>query len=214
MYLVNIDAEEQVVMVSGSVDSTILIKKLKKSGKHAEVLSPISHEKSNLGGQAGFISNEHNRINGSQRFKTLLGNDVQDQWHPGNYLNENMRVEAVRGEIDQVLMGNAYSREHQHRHGIPEYDARAMRIRTGLTSNGADFAGLGGQGYGVFQDNYARKPTSLYEHSPSMMIYNHPSAKITPPLYNTMVNHDLDYNSSLTFPYKDASMPSTTFTFY
>ncbi|KAK1298744.1 hypothetical protein QJS10_CPB14g00317 [Acorus calamus] len=37
VYTVNIDAEQQKVTVSGSVDSATLIKKLNKSGKHAEL---------------------------------------------------------------------------------------------------------------------------------------------------------------------------------
>ncbi|KAJ0495044.1 putative heavy metal-associated domain, HMA, heavy metal-associated domain superfamily [Helianthus annuus] len=39
VYQVSIDAEQQKVTVSGSVDSTILLKKLVKAGKHAEIWS-------------------------------------------------------------------------------------------------------------------------------------------------------------------------------
>lgn len=42
MYNVTIDAEQQKVTVTGNVDSEFLIKKLMKSGKHAELfLTPV-----------------------------------------------------------------------------------------------------------------------------------------------------------------------------
>nr|DAD32002.1 TPA_asm: hypothetical protein HUJ06_010853 [Nelumbo nucifera] len=44
VYTVNIDAEQQKVTVSGSVDSATLIKKLVKSGKHAELWSAKSNQ--------------------------------------------------------------------------------------------------------------------------------------------------------------------------
>ncbi|KAK9051055.1 hypothetical protein SSX86_027681 [Deinandra increscens subsp. villosa] len=43
VYQVSIDVEQQKVTVSGSVDSTILIKKLVKAGKHAEIWSNKSN---------------------------------------------------------------------------------------------------------------------------------------------------------------------------
>lgn len=44
VYKVRIDADEQVT-VTGSVDSAILINKLVRSGKHAELWSPGSNKK-------------------------------------------------------------------------------------------------------------------------------------------------------------------------
>ncbi|KAI3696257.1 hypothetical protein L1987_79268 [Smallanthus sonchifolius] len=44
VYQVNIDAEQQKVTVSGSVDSATLIKKLVRAGKHAEIWSNKSNE--------------------------------------------------------------------------------------------------------------------------------------------------------------------------
>ncbi|MCD7456395.1 hypothetical protein HAX54_031627 [Datura stramonium] len=45
VYQVKMDVDEQVVVVSGNVDSATLIKKLNKSGKHAELLSENPMEK-------------------------------------------------------------------------------------------------------------------------------------------------------------------------
>uniref|UniRef100_A0A5B6ZI78 HMA domain-containing protein n=1 Tax=Davidia involucrata TaxID=16924 RepID=A0A5B6ZI78_DAVIN len=47
VYQVNIDAEQQRVSVSGSVDSATLIKKLVKAGKHAELWSQKSNQNQN-----------------------------------------------------------------------------------------------------------------------------------------------------------------------
>ncbi|KAJ6689594.1 hypothetical protein OIU85_005954 [Salix viminalis] len=47
VYQVNIDAEQQKVAVSGTVDSATLIKKLAKAGKHAEVWFQKSNQKQN-----------------------------------------------------------------------------------------------------------------------------------------------------------------------
>ncbi|KAK9115385.1 hypothetical protein Syun_022182 [Stephania yunnanensis] len=44
VYTVNIDADQQKVSVSGSVDANTLIKKLVKSGKHAELWSQKSNQ--------------------------------------------------------------------------------------------------------------------------------------------------------------------------
>ncbi|KDP38036.1 hypothetical protein JCGZ_04679 [Jatropha curcas] len=47
VYQVNIDAEQQKVTISGSVDSATLIKKLVRAGKHAEVWSQKSNQNQN-----------------------------------------------------------------------------------------------------------------------------------------------------------------------
>lgn len=47
VYQVNIDADQQKVTVSGSVDSATLIKKLVRAGKHAEVWSQKSNQNQN-----------------------------------------------------------------------------------------------------------------------------------------------------------------------
>ncbi|KAD4983090.1 hypothetical protein E3N88_19761 [Mikania micrantha] len=47
VYQVSIDAEQQKVTVSGSVDSAILLKKLEKAGKHAEIWSIKSNNNLN-----------------------------------------------------------------------------------------------------------------------------------------------------------------------
>ncbi|XP_011038674.1 PREDICTED: uncharacterized protein LOC105135488 isoform X1 [Populus euphratica] len=47
VYQVNIDAEQQKVTVSGTVDTATLIKKLVRAGKHAEVWSQKSNQKQN-----------------------------------------------------------------------------------------------------------------------------------------------------------------------
>ncbi|KAK3218377.1 hypothetical protein Dsin_012347 [Dipteronia sinensis] len=225
VYSVKINAEEQAVMVSGCVDSTTLIKKLAKSGKHAEIWSPSSYDRLNQG-QASFIRGDQNRINGFDRFETqerfpfFFGNDVQDRWRLENYMNQNMGIEALSGEIDQNLMGNTYIGDHENRLAMEEH-RRSMMVQAGFPGNGADFVGLADHGFGGFQDIYARKPTPVYEHSPPVMIYNHPSTEMTQPMYNMMVNHNythqphiMDYKPHLIPPYKDVGFVSAPYTFY
>ncbi|XP_060193130.1 uncharacterized protein LOC132622542 [Lycium barbarum] len=50
VYEVKMDVDEQVVIVSGNVDSATLVKKLNKSGKHAELLSesPLENQETEL----------------------------------------------------------------------------------------------------------------------------------------------------------------------
>uniref|UniRef100_M1D0G9 Chloroplast-targeted copper chaperone n=2 Tax=Solanum tuberosum TaxID=4113 RepID=M1D0G9_SOLTU len=50
VYQVKMDVDEQVVIISGNVDSATLIKKLNKSGKHAELLSenPMENQETEL----------------------------------------------------------------------------------------------------------------------------------------------------------------------
>ncbi|XP_010257946.1 PREDICTED: heavy metal-associated isoprenylated plant protein 3-like [Nelumbo nucifera] len=77
VYTVNIDAEQQKVTVSGSVDSGTLIKKLVKYGKHAELWSAKSNQnqKQQLQQSRGAKDNKNNKdqkqgaIKGFQAFK-------------------------------------------------------------------------------------------------------------------------------------------------
>ncbi|KAJ4706958.1 Heavy metal-associated domain containing protein [Melia azedarach] len=110
VYSVNIDAENQLVIVSGRVDSATLIKKLERSGKHAELWSPSSYQKPNEG-QANFITGDNCGVNGRNAskiehiFPTFLANDLQEHWNLQNYLNQNnIGASPEGGAIDRNSM--------------------------------------------------------------------------------------------------------------
>lgn len=67
VFQVNIDAEQQKVTVSGSVDSATLIKKLHRSGKHAEIWNQKSNQNQNQNQNQkqpnGCVKNENNNNN-------------------------------------------------------------------------------------------------------------------------------------------------------
>ncbi|XWS69305.1 hypothetical protein CRYUN_Cryun04dG0167800 [Craigia yunnanensis] len=64
VYQVSIDAEQQKVTVSGSVDSATLIKKLVRAGKHAEVCSQKSNQNQN---QKNCIKDDKNNNKGQMQ---------------------------------------------------------------------------------------------------------------------------------------------------
>ncbi|KAH6802177.1 Heavy metal transport/detoxification superfamily protein [Perilla frutescens var. frutescens] len=61
VYQVMVDAEQQKVSISGGVDSAILIKKLVKAGKHAELWSSAAESKNNKGQKKNLesLKNKH-----------------------------------------------------------------------------------------------------------------------------------------------------------
>ncbi|KAJ9135804.1 hypothetical protein P3X46_032940 [Hevea brasiliensis] len=71
VYQVNIDAEQQKVAVSGSVDSATLIKKLVRAGKHAEVWSQKSNQNQNQNQKGNCIKDDKN--NKGQKRSILKG---------------------------------------------------------------------------------------------------------------------------------------------
>ncbi|KAM7275044.1 hypothetical protein ACFE04_016910 [Oxalis oulophora] len=66
VFQVSIDADQQKVTVSGSVDSTILINKLTKAGKHAELWSP-NKSNQNQKQKINFVKEDNNKNNQTQK---------------------------------------------------------------------------------------------------------------------------------------------------
>ncbi|KAJ6718867.1 HEAVY METAL-ASSOCIATED ISOPRENYLATED PLANT PROTEIN 33-RELATED [Salix purpurea] len=71
VYQVNIDAEQQKVTVSGTLDTETLIKKLVKAGKHAEVWSEKSTQKQNncIKDDKSNINQKQGMVKGLEAFK-------------------------------------------------------------------------------------------------------------------------------------------------
>ncbi|KAL7001027.1 hypothetical protein U1Q18_002181 [Sarracenia purpurea var. burkii] len=74
VYQVNIDAEQQRVTVSGSLDSATLIKKLVRSGKHAELWSPKGNQ--NQKQKANRVKDEQSNKGGGQKQGLAKGLEV------------------------------------------------------------------------------------------------------------------------------------------
>lgn len=184
VYSVHIDAENQVVIVSGNVDSAILIKKLVRSGKYVELLSPSYYQILNQG-KGNFITDDGNRINGLNApknhyiFPQFLGNDVQDQWGLSNHLNQNVEMAAVRSENDENSMvatnENNYVGNYKDTPDA-EVDMSSMMVPAAFQGNGANFIGLRDQNFGGFQDFYERR--TGYENETSWYQNGHPSMEM------------------------------------
>ncbi|KAI9170525.1 hypothetical protein LWI28_029207 [Acer negundo] len=67
VYQVNIDAEQQKVTVSGSVDSATLIKKLVRAGKHAELWSQKSNQNQKQKNNNNYCDKNNNNKNQKQQ---------------------------------------------------------------------------------------------------------------------------------------------------
>lgn len=180
VYSVHIDAENQVVIVSGNVDSAILIKKLVRSGKYVELLSPSYYQILNQG-KGNFIIDDGNRINGMNAPKThymfpqSLGNDAQDQWGLSNHLSQNVEMAAVRSENDENSMvatnENNYVGDYKDKPDA-EVDMSSMMV----PGNGANFIGPRDQNFYGFQDFYERR--TGYENETPWYQYRHPSMEM------------------------------------
>lgn len=184
VYSLHIDAENQVVIVSVNVDSAILIKKLVRSGKYVELLSPSYYQILNQG-KGNFITDDGNRINGMNAPKThymfpqFLGNDVQDQWGLSNHLNQNVEMAAVRSENDENSMvatnENNYVGDYKDTPDA-EVDMSSMMVPAAFQGNGANFIGPRDQNFGGFQDFYERR--TGYENETSWYQNGHPSMEM------------------------------------
>ncbi|KAK8657407.1 hypothetical protein V6N13_035648 [Hibiscus sabdariffa] len=78
VYQVNIDAEQQKVSVSGSVDSATLIKKLVRAGKHAEVWSQKSKQNGNNCIKDDKINNNKGQKQVQNKFPTFISEEDGD----------------------------------------------------------------------------------------------------------------------------------------
>ncbi|XWS47584.1 hypothetical protein CRYUN_Cryun14cG0164600 [Craigia yunnanensis] len=180
VFSVHIDEEQQVVKVTGKVDPTTLIKKLIKSGKHAEFWSPNSHFKFIKGDKdKNQIQYLRNGIDDSQiEHDNTFGYEVEDDL--GNYLNYNQNL------IEET-------NSHRMHMGQEDEDTFAnngymisMMDPAGFVGNGAGFVGLRGQDFGMFHEVPSRLPTYEYNHLPSMIKtslqhgyhHNNPSAPV------------------------------------
>ncbi|KAL0378015.1 UNVERIFIED_CONTAM: Heavy metal-associated isoprenylated plant protein 37 [Sesamum radiatum] len=168
VYEVKIDAEENKVIVSGNIDSTILIRKLVKSGKHAELWSPRQSndwlkDEPQLNQRQSLIDSLD-----SGEFQTLLadpGNEEVNKWGLERYLNNN---HIAKMQMDGELLG--WKEEY----------VNGMCSRDGRMESTMNFPGYATPGeFEGIKNLYAGLPAYGYlYHQPAIMNtgpwYSHP----------------------------------------
>jgi hypothetical protein len=184
VYQVSIDADEQKVTVTGSVDSSTLINKLVRSGKHAELWSPISNKKQaklvnddNNQNQTQYLMNGLNASKNQHMFPTFGRED--DGWGSERYFDQSRGTEAETGEFDQNLIA-AMQNANLGGDGVLPIGGHdkleniiPLSGHAGFHGNGsAGFVGLGGHEFGGYQDIPSALPIHEYDHPSSMMMAN------------------------------------------
>ncbi len=185
VYEVSIDAEEQQVTVTGSVDSAVLINKLGRSGKHAELWSPSSNlTQAKLFNDANDQNQTQNLINGmdpsknQHMFPTFGRGD--DEWRSEWYINQSRGTNTVTGEFDQNLMAAMQNLDLGGEgviidgHDKFKNNMIPMHNHAGFYGNDAGFVALGGHELGGYQDISAGLPIYEYNHQSSNMMTNRP----------------------------------------
>ncbi|OMO95717.1 hypothetical protein COLO4_15701 [Corchorus olitorius] len=164
VFAVNIDEEQQVVKVTGKVDPTKLIKKLIKSGKHAEFWSPNSHPKF-IRGDKNMNQIQHLR-NGMDLddFKiehkiSTIGHEVEDD--SGSYLAEISSMTGNKSDQNLILEETNLDRQE-------EQDMFAM-----MDHHPGGFGGFRRHEFGMFHEIPSMLlPNYAYNHQnmPSMIM--------------------------------------------
>ncbi|KAF7816442.1 heavy metal-associated isoprenylated plant protein 37-like [Senna tora] len=115
VYQVHIIGEEQKVIVTGSVDPSTLVKKLVKSGKHAEIWNASSNQEqvdidvneNNSNNQTQYLTNDPNSSE-NQYVTPTLGRE-NHRWGPQWFSNQNMCTSAIESQVakngDPTSMG-------------------------------------------------------------------------------------------------------------
>ncbi|GAV75826.1 HMA domain-containing protein [Cephalotus follicularis] len=186
VHSVNIDAEHQVVIVSGRVDPSVLINKLMKSGKHAELWSAsfnhkLNHERDDFikgvkRNEGQYLINDLNSTKTQHMIPTYFESETEDYSSLGNYLNQNVGMKAVTGEVDQNFIALTDMEIGQKYWDIDtfasnsklEYNIATMMGGAGFQGNHAGYIGLGGHEIKGLQDYLARMPTYDYDYQPFM----------------------------------------------
>ncbi|KAL7221616.1 hypothetical protein ACSBR1_023549 [Camellia fascicularis] len=200
VYTVDVDSEQHKVTVTGIVESDTLIKKLGRSGKHAEIWSPPinTHQNQNHEAHANWIKNgkaqnqmQRRQMKAMKRPKSRLpptcGPEAEEDWGYYGYLNHHnmgMDGEAVTDGMENVHVGG-----NGHGYGIDGDDnMKSMMGFQGMRDNGV--------GGGGFQHMYGDLPSSEYhQHPPYMMMGNmqgHPYNQPSPTMMINMGTRNMD----------------------
>ncbi|XP_030536866.2 uncharacterized protein LOC115745451 [Rhodamnia argentea] len=184
VYTVHIDSEQELVTVSGTVDSDILIEKLAGSGKHAELFLPDfkTNQKQEGDGSKTYSDND---IQILRRADTMPSAFFEGDRTLGNYLNQNIGESASMARRVDAL----------HWKGDMNPDVHTRR-------NGLGYAGFGGH-----PTDY-QNLSAVHHHLPQMPIWVRPYQLQAPEIMHVH-NHDelmvkdgpSDYSSYLSWLY-------------
>nr|GEV57754.1 heavy metal-associated isoprenylated plant protein 37 [Tanacetum cinerariifolium] len=158
VYSVDIDAEHGKVLVTGNVDPTTLIKKLVKSGKHAELWPSSDQDISSIingGNHQSQLQNLIASLNG-QKSQPLLTSGyprgLEDQLSFQRYLKQSMDM---------------------NNHAHAGFDDRAVTNESLIGEDGSGFIDLEGSELGGFGGRFNSPAMSMYPQSHrSPMIMN------------------------------------------
>ncbi|KAL3525509.1 hypothetical protein ACH5RR_013881 [Cinchona calisaya] len=185
VYLVSIDTEEQKVKVSGTVDCATLIRKLTKSGKHAELWRPYHRQNQNVQGLSNWFADD--KYQNSQQYLPdgVNASNIQpmfpsefdrgiDDWSRERYLNETAGIKYLMGENNNraITVGNntavAWDGDV-----IPDAHSLGGQLRSmGFQDHAGAFAGYGDTGYPRLQNLQASPAYYEQYYSPYMMSNN------------------------------------------
>ncbi|XP_039000827.1 heavy metal-associated isoprenylated plant protein 37-like [Hibiscus syriacus] len=224
VFSVHIDEEHQVVKVTGNVDPTKLIKRLMKSGKHAEFWSPNKHLQLIKGDTNNTDLTQNPRINGinvprTEHESTAVGYDVQAD--SGINVGYNIGRNLMTGEADRSFVDEANLRRMQEEgntfakngYVISMLEPAGFGGNNGAgfvdlqlhESSAAGFVGLRPHEFGMFHEVPSSLTTDDYNdpNLPSMIEtslqgyhHNNPSAHMNTYMQNRHSNNPRNTNLS------------------
>ena len=228
VYSVNIKTENQLVIVSGRVDSATLIKKLVKSGKRAELWSLRTKNKRNQeqlnANQLQFLANDFSDPKNQFMYPASFDNETGNTRSYGDFLNQNVELKAMnvgRGQdlMAATRMGNFYMDDDNFAgSGRSGDDFAYMMGHADYQGSGTGFAGEGGHefnGIPTYEQTY--RPSMIMSNKQQRYHYNHPATEMhniymqEPHTGNNMMTNDnfmyqhymIDHASSTSPPYTD-----------
>lgn len=150
VYQVKIEAERQRVSVSGNVDSATLVKKLMKSGKHAELCSPKSNQNPNQN-TASIKENKKAHVPKNKRNDEQMMKQEDEMQLIRNKINQLSRLKqhatnSNNGKTKKNVAGGCKKGNDQmaNANDMSVNDISAMMSLAGFHGNGV----LGNGGFG------------------------------------------------------------------
>lgn len=161
VYQVTIDIEQRKVLVYGNVDSDTLIKKLIKSGKHAEVWMS-SHEHDNMQGvteslmdydYTNLLQSLSNGLaaHGATPMLPALVDRGFDDWNYERHLKQNAGMEPFIGANNAHFSWDEETKSDMH---IPEGNISSLAGFQDLVNNAGSYSGIEDAGFPRTQNSH------------------------------------------------------------
>ncbi|XP_039069294.1 heavy metal-associated isoprenylated plant protein 37-like [Hibiscus syriacus] len=161
VYQVNVDAELQRVTVSGSVDSSTLIKKLARAGKHAEVWSQKPNQKQNNCIKDDKTNNNKGQKQLQNKFPTFISEEEDDGY------------DAKKGVGNIAAASSNYGKMNKKGQKLADLKMNNAQQFGGLNINSTNGNTMGLSGFhgngGRFQIQSNNGLNDFYNYPSSMM---------------------------------------------